>query len=407
MKTRHKLWIGAALAGAAGLAATVYQRVTPATVNVDSGEVEQRVVARAEVVPVDGVAEVRARIDGTVLAVHVRQGDVVKKGQLLAEIEADTMGDELERRVAERRSLVATAHAVAAGARPEERAALDAEVRAARHELELASERHLREQKLRASEAATQEELDEAARAEDIARARLDGARARQKLAEHGARADDVRAARARVQAAEAVIAQARHELDWTHLAAPIDGVVLERRIDPGDVLTNTQIGSVVAFEIADTSRCELHAEVEEIDAARVRAGLPVTITWPGGRGQLGTGTLTRLGARLERRSIGAADARERGEGWVRSVWIAPAWNADFAGGLPVGQRVEIRIGLPPRRVDSRVPRSAIVVRDGKPSVGVAHGLLWRDEPVQLGVADDRFVEIRGVAPGSAIRVVR
>ncbi len=406
MKKRWKLSIlGVVAASAAG--AVIYQRVAPETVRVSSGEVEQRVVARAEVVPVDGVAEVRARIDGTVLAVHVREGDHVTQGQPLAEIQADTVGDELARREAEGRSLAATARSVAAGTRPEERAALRAEVRAARHEHDLASGRNARDKQLHASGALTQEQLDESARAEEIARARLDAIQARLELAVHGARADDVHAARARVTAAEAVIAEARHELDWTHLRAPIEGVVLARNIDPGDVITNARMGGTIVFEIADVSHTELHAEVEEIDAARIRVGLPVTITWPGGLGDLGKGKLTRLGARLQRRAIGAADARERGEGWVRSAWIAPSWSAGAAGGLPVGQRVEVRLVLPPRRVDSRVPRRAIIVRDGRPAVRVASGLLWHDEPVQLGVADDRFVEIRGVAPGVAIRVVR
>lgn len=403
---RRTLALGVGLAVAASLGAVVYRRVSAKTVTIASGKVEQCVVARAEIVPVGGVAEVRVRIDGTVRDVHVREGDPVTKGQALAEIDADTAGDELARREAEGRSLVATAHAVAAGARPEERAALEAEVRAARHELDSATDRHDREEKLAASGAATKEELDSAARAEEIARARLDGARARQDLAAHGARAEDVRAARARVQAAEAVIAEARHELDWTRLVAPIDGVVLERRIDTGDVIANARMGSVVAFQIADAAHTELHGEIEEIDAARVRVGLPVTVTWPGGRGDLGTGKLTRIGARLERRSIGAADARERGEGWVRSVWIAPEWKPG-TGALPVGQRVEVRIALPPRRVGSRVPRSAITVRDGRPTVRVARGLLWSDEPVQLGAADDRFVEIRGIAPGATVNVER
>ncbi|MEB2311762.1 MAG: efflux RND transporter periplasmic adaptor subunit [Sorangiineae bacterium] len=407
MKTWLKVTLVAGAIAGVSLGAVVIQRVAAQTVTVESGEVEQRVVARAVVVPIDGIAHVVARIDGKVSRVLVREGDLVKKGELLAELVADTASDELARREAEHRSLVMTERALAAGARPEERAALDAEVRAAEHELAAATDRRARDEKLLGSGAVTQEILDGSRRSEEIARARVDAARARRRLAGRGARAVDISAAKARADAAQATIDAARHELDWTRLESPMDGVVLERRIDEGDVIANARMGGTIAFEIADPSRTELHAEVEEIDAMRIRAGLPVTITWPGGRGALGTGKLTRVGAQLQRRTIGAADARERGEGWVRSAWIEPKWGPSVEGGLPIGQRVEVRIVLPSERVSARVPRSAIRVHDGRATVSVAGGLLFRDAPVELGAADERYVEVRGVSPGASIRAER
>ncbi len=100
-------------------------RVAPATL-------PERLIARAEVVPSDGVAEVRARAEGRVLRVLVREGDRVRAGQLLAEIEAESLQAEVQRRQAERSALDANAASVAAPARPDERALAEAEAAALR-----------------------------------------------------------------------------------------------------------------------------------------------------------------------------------------------------------------------------------------------------------------------------------
>ena len=63
-----------------------HRRATAATIEAHSGEIAPRIVARGAIVAEDGVAEVRARVEGRVLRVLVREGDVVEPGQLLAEI---------------------------------------------------------------------------------------------------------------------------------------------------------------------------------------------------------------------------------------------------------------------------------------------------------------------------------
>ena len=120
------------------------------TVRVAPGELRERLVCRAAVVPSDGVANVRARVPGRARRVLVREGDRVAQGQLLAELEGDDLVAELARAEADERALGATAAALAEGARPEERTALEAELLAARAELDLARDRAAREGRLAA-----------------------------------------------------------------------------------------------------------------------------------------------------------------------------------------------------------------------------------------------------------------
>ncbi|MEI8255317.1 MAG: biotin/lipoyl-binding protein, partial [Deltaproteobacteria bacterium] len=185
-----------------------------------AGTLDERMVAQAAVVAIDGVAEVRARVDGRVVRVLVREGERVTEGQLLAEIESETQTAETDRRVADRLALLESARAVALGARPEERAAAEAEARAAREDLALARDRVTRTEQLASSGSASAQAVVEAQQASRAAEARSSAVEARWRLSRAGGRAEDVRAARARVTAAEALELQARSELARTRLVA-------------------------------------------------------------------------------------------------------------------------------------------------------------------------------------------
>jgi multidrug efflux pump subunit AcrA (membrane-fusion protein) len=401
-KKKNRLWMIGAVIGCALLVLVGFIASTRAhTAQVIAGTVDDRIVARAVVAAEGGIAEVRARADGRVLSVHVREGDVVEAGQLLAEIEADALQAALARSEAERSAAALTARSFAEGVRVEERTALEAEVRATRKDLELAEDRAKRVQRLREIGGGTEVEEKEAGHAVDVAKARLEAAEARLKLAKSGGKSADVKAQEARVMAAEAAIAEARTGLDRTRLTAPVAGVVLARRVDAGDTIMAMSASSLALFEIADTARTEVRVEVEETDAMRVAVGLPVTLTMPGGGEVVAKGRIGRIGARLDRRAIGVEDARVRADGQVRAVWV----EGTAAAGLPIGQRLEAVLELSPRPVQAMVPRSAVRVRDGHAVVEVPWGPWTRNVPVKLGAADDRNVELFGVEVGTRVVV--
>ena len=109
---------------------------------------------------------------------------------------------------------------------------------------------------------------------------------------------------------------------------------------------------------------------------------------------------IARVSPRLNRRTIGSTDARMRAETQVRSAWVR--WAT--ASTHPIGLRVEAHIQLPAKQVDSRVPRSAVEVRDGHARVEVPHyGLLADERTVELGIADANWVEVKGVRGGTRV----
>ena len=71
-----------------------------------------------------------------------------------------------------------------------------------------------------------------------------------------------------------------------------------------------------------------------------------------------------------------------------------------------MGQRLEAEISFPPKQAAVRVPRGAVVVRDGRTVVETPALLLFsREVPVVVGAADGALAEVKGVAPGTRVFV--
>jgi hypothetical protein len=140
--------------------------------------------------------------------------------------------------------------------------------------------------------------------------------------------------------------------------------------------------------------------EVEEAFASRLATGLAATVTDGSGE-PLGHGRVVRVGARCERRTIGADPAAVRADGLVRAAWIE--WDGAPASGTPLGERVEAVLELPPQPVSAMLPRGAVRVKDGAAVVEVRRGLLASERRVSLGASDAVSVEVFGVTPGETV----
>jgi len=82
----------------------------------------QRIVAQAQIVPIDGIIEVRPLAGGRVLRVLVHPGDRVGANQLLAEIESDLQSASVKQRTADLGAASERLKLAAEGVRPEEQA---------------------------------------------------------------------------------------------------------------------------------------------------------------------------------------------------------------------------------------------------------------------------------------------
>jgi len=205
------------------------------------------------------VAVIVSRIMADVRAVPVKAGDRVRAGQALVLLD----GRELQAhqtRASASQAAVTQATALA-----------EADRQAAEAALALARLTHQRIADLKAKNSATQGELDEAV-------ANLRGAEARMRVAE--AR---VAEARASIESASAGASAAEVAASYATLTAPFDGVVTEKRVDPGNMASPGQ--PLVTVEDDRTFRLEVR--LDESRAAFVHSGDQVGVRLDGGSAQV------------------------------------------------------------------------------------------------------------------------
>lgn len=106
----------------------------------------------------------------------------------------------------------------------------------------------------------------------------------------------NVASAQASVAQAEAALRSDETDLVKAHIRSPINGVVLERAVDPGQTVA-ASLQAVMLFILAeDLSNMELKVDIDEADVGQVVAGLPASFTvdaWPGRRFEA---QITRVG---------------------------------------------------------------------------------------------------------------
>jgi len=205
------------------------------------------------------VAVIVSRIMADVRAVPVKAGDRVRAGQALVLLD----GRELKAHQ--------TRASASQAAVTQSTALAEADRQAAEAALALARLTHQRIADLKAKNSATQGELDEAV-------ANLRGAEARMRVAE--AR---VAEARASIESAAAGASAAEVAASYATLTAPFDGVVTEKRVDPGNMASPGQ--PLVTVEDDRTFRLEVR--LDESRAAFVHAGDQVGVRLDGGSAQV------------------------------------------------------------------------------------------------------------------------
>lgn len=213
-------------------------------------------------------ATLASRITAPVLSVRVAAGDRVRTGQPLVTFEGREL-DANRARAAAAVTAIERNHAAAVA----DRAGADAA-------LTLARVSHARIEALHAREAATAQELDEAVSALRVAEARLAAADAQ--AAANAASLDGAR---------EAEIA-ARAAASYATLAAPFDGLITERLVDPGTLATP----DAPLLRIEDTRRFRLEVMVDESRLSSVAEGARVEVVLDGDQGEA-TSTASLNGA--------------------------------------------------------------------------------------------------------------
>lgn len=245
-----------------------------------------------------GGAQVRLR------QLLVDEGDTVRQGQLLAEMDSLAR---LSRAVEEAAAQVAIAQTqlqVAAASQRSELQSQRARVLRAQANLRTAAAEERRYRELYRSGAASASLYESRSLSLETARADVEEARSRLQRLEvrvpsaDGAISLEEAKAQRELQAARSHLLRTRAERDDALVRAPISGRVLSVLTRPGEVP-----GAGGILELGRTDRMQLVAEVYQSDRSRLQLGQPVRITSTALTVPL-QGTVSRIGAIVRRQSL-------------------------------------------------------------------------------------------------------
>ena len=221
------------------------------------------------------------RVGGRIAAVLVDEGDAVSEGQPLARLDDDLLRQQRDQAAADLARLER-------GYRVEEIAQARASVVAATAVAENASINLKRVAAMRASNAISQKELDNARAAEREAAAKLRSAQDQLDMLTSGYREEDVLAQRAAVAAADAELNHAEIQVRDAVLAAPQKGIILTRAREAGAIV---QAGQTV-YTLTLTNPVWLRAYVDEPNLGRVKPGMSVRVAVDAAPGKTFPGTV-------------------------------------------------------------------------------------------------------------------
>ena len=210
------------------------------TGEVTIGDVLETVQSTGQVKPLTEV-QVGAQVSGRITKVFVDFNSVVKQGDVLAEIDPTLFGAQID----SNRAQLAAAQASVVRA--------ESALATSRQRLDSAG-------KLVSEGVGSQADLDTAQGAHDVALA-------------------DIAAAKAQVAQLQAVLRSSRTNLEYTRIFSPIDGIVINRAIDPGQTVAASFQAPVLFVIAQDLRKMRVLADIDEADVGRMKEGMSADVS--------------------------------------------------------------------------------------------------------------------------------
>lgn len=396
MKRRGLVLLAVAAVLAAG-GAFLFARRGPTRTTVDvatavrQAQFRSTVTASGEIVA-SQYADIGSSVMGKIVSLPVAEGDRVRAGQVLAQIDRVQAQSDAASATEQTRALESDERAAEQQVR-----AAEADVAAADARLRDATQVLKRRRELGAEQLVAAADLDTAAAAADTATAQVAAARA----AVDRARQNLETAAR-RVSQAKAQQRRAADVLEKTSIPSPIDGVVTRLRVRNGEMVVvgvQNQPGTTL-MTISDLGAIDAEVKVAEADVLRVALGQKAEVTLEALPGK-------RFGGKVV--EIGASALPVTGTAAAREFRVVIRLDAPDPGLRP-GLTGDAEIVTSERTNVQTVPLQSVVLRtiDGQSRTGVftidgtAAGVA-RFTPVTSGAIGGLDIEVSGLQDGARV----
>lgn len=250
-------------------------------------------------------ATIYARVDGYLKSRIIDIGDSVKEGQLLAEIDTPTVDEELAQSAADlsqAKAQVVSTQAKLNESRAQAQTAA-AQIKKAQADQEYAAITADRWQHMAAKGAVSLQSRDEKNRMLAAQNASLEEARSQKVAADEAvaAAASQVAVAQAGVLARKAAYDKYKAQQAFKYIRAPFDGVITERKVDPGALITaGSQSTSMELFQMAKLDILRIYVNAPQTLARYLKPGQKAELSVSSYPEKTFTGTVTNISGALD-----------------------------------------------------------------------------------------------------------
>ncbi len=396
---KRRYWIiGGLIAVALLMLLAYFNRSTDEGMLVQSSTIEKRdiletVQASGRIYPEKEV-KISSDVSGAIFDLSVREGDSVKEGQFIAQIDPEVIESQVQRAQASVNSALAQLAQNEAG-----EAQAEAQVEQAQAQVNTQRVIHNRNTNLYEEEVISSQELEQSQLNLDNAEANLKSTKAQLRSAQKA-----VEAARYNVQSARASLKELTTSLDRTTIYAPTDGIVSKLNVEEGERVVGTiQMTGTELMRIANFNSMEVRVEVSENDIIRLNQNDEVDIEVDAYIGRIFRGYVTEIAssaADIGSATSGSGINTEQATNFIVKIRIDSASYADLIEKdrqFPFRPGMNANVEIKTRGAENVVaaPIGAITTRDED------------DEEERTSAIQDQFQEVAFIIESDTVRQVR
>jgi HlyD family secretion protein len=325
------------------------------------------------------------KVSGYLERIHVHIGDIMKQGQVIAQIDqTDFLHKvrEIEAKVAQAKAQLSE---IETGTRTEELRQAEEAVNQARSRFENAKLQRERIEALFKRAVISKKEADVAEMEYTVAEAQLASSQQNLKLLRVGARQEVRDASQSKLKEMEAILEQERDRLKDTKIIAPFRGEISRKHVDAGALVSP----STPLVSLVHTETLKIVANVLEKDIPLLKPGMKAKVRVESYPGRVFEGRVEKINSALDlsTRTLQA------------EVYIP---NSDHS--LKPGMFANVEVVLLEKAQTLVIPREAVIEAGSEMSVFVVEEKRAVRKLVTLGYEQDRIVEVlKGLNEGDQV----
>lgn len=311
--------------------------------------------------------EVGAQVSGKIISLNVKLGQAVKKGDLIAEIDASNQSNSLS-----------TAEASLAS--------YQAKLKSAQVALEVAQSNYARLSKLYKSDSASLSDLETA----------------KNTLASAKATVDEVKS---QIQTAQISVNDAKTNLNYTQIISPMDGVIVSVPVSVGQTVNSNQTSPTIV-QVADLSKMLIKLEISEGDIAQVQEGQEIRFTTLAEPNRTYQSKIDTVDPALT--TLTDNNYTEESGNTEAIYYYANALVDNADNRLRIGMTVQGQVNIAKRENVLVVPTSTLKKKEDKTTIQVLNNNQVEEKEIQTGLSDSQYTEvISGINEGEQVVVTQ